>query len=92
MSAREFEPLLRVAELSDWAAEDGDPDVLQLCHRALSGDTTAEQEALDWWRQWSRDRVAMEEVDDQELETRHHCRTCGRQVFGEGHTCPEEST
>ena len=46
----------KVEQLADWAAEDGDPDVLEACSRALLGDTFMEEEALLWWVEWSRIR------------------------------------
>lgn len=46
----------KVVQMANWAAEEGDPDVLLTCERALGGDGTAEQEALDWWPAWSTPR------------------------------------
>lgn len=74
----------KVTELADWAAEAGDPDVLLTCQRALAGDGTAEKEALEWWGEWSRP------YQRQDLPV--FCFACGRQKYGEGHVCPEEST
>lgn len=48
--------LERIEELGSWALEDGDSDVLAVCEAAFSGDIAAWNEALDWWRAWSRCR------------------------------------
>jgi hypothetical protein len=45
--------LAQVSELSRWAERAGDEDVVSVCRRALAGDTTALEEALDWWNVWS---------------------------------------
>jgi hypothetical protein len=45
-----------VTELADWAAEDGDPDVVEVCKRALEGDVQMLAEALAWWPAWAWSR------------------------------------
>lgn len=44
--------LCKIEQLADWAAEDGDPDVVEVCSRALDGDTAMVAEALHWWPAW----------------------------------------
>jgi hypothetical protein len=48
-----------VSELADWAAEDGDPDVLSVCQRALEGDVEMLAEALAWWPAWAEARKGL---------------------------------
>lgn len=43
----------QVRELAEWALREGDTDVAAVCSRALLGDTTALEEALDWYDAWS---------------------------------------
>ncbi len=50
--------LLRIEQLADWAAEDGDPDVLSVCEMAFAGDVAMWQQALEWWTAWSTSRRA----------------------------------
>ena len=52
---RELKPWLdrqRVEQVSNWAAEDGDPDVMALGMRAMDGDGQAIEEALEIWKLW----------------------------------------
>lgn len=46
------EELVKIERLGNVAAEDGDPDVLQLAQRALDGDAAAVSEALEVWQLW----------------------------------------
>lgn len=48
----------RIEQLANWAAEDGDPDVLGVCQLALEGDVAMHAEALEWWEEWARVRQA----------------------------------
>ena len=43
----------RVEQLANWAAEDGDPDVLGICTMALEGDPRMVEQALDIWPAWA---------------------------------------
>lgn len=49
----DLQKLLRVEQLANWAAEDGDPDVLAICQLALAGDRAMLDDALEWWPAWA---------------------------------------
>lgn len=49
----------KVEQLANWAAEDGDPDVVSICERALQGDVEMMAEALAWWPAWAKSQETL---------------------------------
>jgi hypothetical protein len=47
------EQLRKVRALQQWALGAGDDDVSRVCDKAIAGDGSALDEALDWYDAWS---------------------------------------
>ena len=51
--AERVEQARRLGQVADAAAEDGEPDVLELAQAALDGDEDAARYTLAFWRNWN---------------------------------------